>query len=141
MATDPEQLCMKNINYTRIRLIEEILTLMFRSSHIFVFWFSVFWSLQLHDFFFIFFHLVHLALQNVNKDYIIFLYFCNFVTKSDQKPKMKWDKQNIKIVSIFVVVAIRKKKRPGSIFSFQIRTTTKISGDIGCLVFSHRLMQ
>ena len=27
MATDPEQLCMKNINYRRIRLIEEILTL------------------------------------------------------------------------------------------------------------------
>ena len=39
METDPEQLCMKNINHTRIRLIEEILTLMFRSSHIFVFCF------------------------------------------------------------------------------------------------------
>jgi len=31
----------------------------------------------------------HLALQNVNKDYVIFLYFRNFVAKSDQKPKTK----------------------------------------------------
>ena len=30
----------------------------------------------------------HLALQNVDKDYIIFSYFRNFVSKSDQKPKM-----------------------------------------------------
>jgi len=36
-----------------------------------------------------FFRFAHLALQNVNKDYIIFLYFRNFVTKSDQKPKTK----------------------------------------------------
>jgi hypothetical protein len=28
-------------------------------------------------------------LQNVNKDYIIFSYLCNFVAKSDQKPKTK----------------------------------------------------
>ena len=32
---------------------------------------------------------LHLALQNVNKDYVIFSYFCNFVAKSDQKPKAK----------------------------------------------------
>ena len=38
---------------------------------------------------FLFFRLAHLALQNVNKDYIIFSYFNNFVTKSDQKPKTK----------------------------------------------------
>jgi hypothetical protein len=36
-----------------------------------------------------FFGLAHLALQNVNKDYVIFLYFRNFVAKCDQKPKMK----------------------------------------------------
>jgi len=36
-----------------------------------------------------FFHLAHLALQNVNKDYIIFSHFRNFVAKSDQKPKTK----------------------------------------------------
>ena len=36
------------------------------------------------DFLSVFFHLAHLALQNVNKDYVIFLYFCNFVAKSDQ---------------------------------------------------------
>ena len=28
-------------------------------------------------------------LQNVNKDYVIFLYFLNFVAKSDQKPNTK----------------------------------------------------
>ena len=36
-----------------------------------------------------FFCLAHLALQNVNKDYIIFSYFRNFVAKSDQKLKTK----------------------------------------------------
>ena len=36
-----------------------------------------------------FFCLAHLALQNVNKDYVIFSYFCSFVAKSDQKPKTK----------------------------------------------------
>ena len=33
--------------------------------------------------------LAHLALQNVNKDYAIFLYFHKFIAKSDQKPKME----------------------------------------------------
>ena len=33
---------------------------------------------------------------------------------------MKWDKQNIKIVLIFVVVAIRKKKRLPGLFSLRI---------------------
>ena len=36
----------------------------------------------------IFFRLAHLALQNVNKDYVVFLYFRNFVAKGGQKPKM-----------------------------------------------------
>ena len=36
-----------------------------------------------------FFPLAHLALQNVNKDYVIFFCFCNFIAKSDQKPKTK----------------------------------------------------
>ena len=40
-------------------------------------------------FFPFFFHLAHLALQNVNKDCVIFSYFQNFVAKSDQKPKTK----------------------------------------------------
>jgi hypothetical protein len=39
--------------------------------------FLVFWSLQLRDFLSGFFSLAHIALQNVNKDYIIFSYFCN----------------------------------------------------------------
>ena len=38
---------------------------------------------------FLFFHLAYLVLQNVNKDYIIFLYFRNFIVKGDQKPKTK----------------------------------------------------
>ena len=61
----------------------------FCSSHIFVFWFLVFWSLWLRDFLSDFFRLAHLALLNVNKDRIIFLYFCNIISKSDQKPKIK----------------------------------------------------
>ena len=34
--------------------------------------------------------LAHLAWQNLDKDYVIFLYFRNFVAKSDQKPKTKF---------------------------------------------------
>ena len=63
------------------------------SSHIFVFWYLVFWSLVLQFSFRIFFCLAHLALQNVNKDYVIFLYFRNFVAKSDHKPKKGLTKQ------------------------------------------------
>ena len=62
---------------------------MFLSSHIFVFWFLVFWSLSCVIFIPVFFRLAHLALQNVNKDYVIFSYFRNFIAKSDQKPKTK----------------------------------------------------
>ena len=47
-----------------------------------------------------FFRLAHLALQNVNKDYIIFLYFRNFFAKSDQKPKTK-NGMNETIISYF----------------------------------------
>ena len=67
---------------------------MFCSSHIFIFWFLEFWSFLLPDFLSVFFRLANLALQNVNKDYVIFLYFCNFIAKSDQKPKTKigWTK-------------------------------------------------
>ena len=36
-----------------------------------------------------YFGLSHLDLQNVNKDYVIFLYFHNFLAKSEQKPKTK----------------------------------------------------
>ena len=34
------------------------------------------------------FRLAHLALQNLNKEYVIFSYFRNFIAKSVQKPKM-----------------------------------------------------
>ena len=44
----------------------------------FVAWFS-----------FIFFRFATLALQNVNKDHVIFLYFCNFFAKENQEPKTK----------------------------------------------------
>ena len=69
---------------------------MFCSSHIFVFWFFVFWSLYSCMIFFPFFSV--LPLQNTNKDYIIFLYFHNFVAKSNQKQKNKkmgWTKQKM----------------------------------------------
>ena len=57
--------------------------LLFRSSHIFVSWYFGHFSCVI--FFPVF---SHLALQDVNKDYVIFSYFCNLVAKSDQKPKM-----------------------------------------------------
>ena len=62
---------------------------MLRSSQIFVFWCLVFWSLGCVIFFLVFFRLVHLDLQSVNKDYVILSYFPEFVAKSDQKPKSK----------------------------------------------------
>ena len=37
----------------------------------------------------VFFHLGHLALRYVNKDYVIFSYLCNLVAKSDQNQKTK----------------------------------------------------
>ena len=57
--------------YSKVRL-----NLMFRSSHIFGI---------LRDFLSVFFCLAHLAMQNVNKHYTIFSYFCNFFAKRDQK--------------------------------------------------------
>jgi hypothetical protein len=41
------------------------------------------------NFFPAFSHLAHHALQNVTKYYVIFLYFRNFVAKSEQKRKTK----------------------------------------------------
>ena len=42
----------------------------------------------MRDFLSGFFHLAHLALQNLNKDYIIFSNFCDFVVKTQNE---KWD--------------------------------------------------
>ena len=53
----------------------------------------------MRDFLSVFFRLAYLALQNVTKDYVIFSYFRNFVTKSDQKPKTK-NGMNETLVSI-----------------------------------------
>ena len=53
----------------------------------FGFWYFGHFSCMI--FFPVFFRLAHLALQNVNKDYVIFSYFRNFIAKSDQKPKTK----------------------------------------------------
>ena len=54
-------------------------------------------------FFFFFFLLDQFALQNVNKDYVIFSYFCNFVAQNDQKPKMKngMNETSFKEIKIF----------------------------------------
>ena len=35
------------------------------------------------------FRLAHFTMQNVNKDYVIFSYFSNFVTKPDERKGMK----------------------------------------------------
>ena len=47
-----------------------------------------------------FFRLAHLVLQNVNKDYVIFSYFHNFIAKSDQEPKTKNGMNETNIVKI-----------------------------------------
>lgn len=62
---------------------------MFASFHFGIFVFSYFGHFSCMIFFPVFFRLAHLALQNVNKDYIIFSYFHNLGAKSDQKPKTK----------------------------------------------------
>ena len=68
---------------------------MFCSSHIFVF--CYFGHFTCVIFFTVLSRLSHLALQNVNKDY-----FCNFIAKSDQKPKTKngmnkrWMSENLR---------------------------------------------
>ena len=62
---------------------------LFCSSHIFVFWFWYFGQFSCVMLFLLFLCLANLALQYVDKDYVIFSYFRNFVTKSDQKPKTK----------------------------------------------------
>ena len=51
----------------------------------FGFWYFGHFSCMI--FFPVFFHLAHLDLQNVNKDYVTFSYLRNFDTKNDQKPK------------------------------------------------------
>ena len=56
---------------TVTEIYRKLIQSMFLSSHVFVFWFLVFWSLYLHGFLSVFFRHAHLALQNVNKDYVI----------------------------------------------------------------------
>jgi hypothetical protein len=65
----------------------------------------------MRDFLSGFSRLAHLALQNVNKDCVIFLYFRNSVAKSDQKPKIDEDSnfaknQNINPVSFAELEAV-----------------------------------
>ena len=66
---------------------------MFCSSHIFVFWFLVFWSFFICMIFIPFFRLADLVLQNENKDYIIFSYFHNFVSKWPKTKNEKLDER------------------------------------------------
>ena len=60
-------------------------------------------------FFSVFFRFAHLALQNVNKDYIIFSYFRNFIAKSDQKPKPKNGMNETQILK--VIYQIRSQQQ------------------------------
>ena len=49
-------------------------------------------------FFPVFFHLALQALQNANKHYVIFSYFCNFIAKGDKKPKTKNGKNETLVI-------------------------------------------
>ena len=42
------------------------------------------------------------ALQNVNKDYVLFSYFCNFVAKTAKKRKTKNGRKQIKMSGVLV---------------------------------------
>ena len=69
--------------------------------------------------------LEHLVLQNVNKDYIKFLYFRNFATKSDQKPKNGMNKvKKYKLCSKLIVackiVRAYTDEKIGSKISYKI---------------------
>ena len=71
------------------------------------------------------FSLAYLALQNVNKDYIKFLYFRNFATKSDQKPKNGMNKvKKYKLCSKLIVackiVPAYTDEKIGSKISYKI---------------------
>ena len=70
---------LSTIDFTSIRLTDVFWIKYFHILVTLVAWFS----------FRVFFRLAHLALQNVNKDYVIFSNFRNFVAKSDQKTKTK----------------------------------------------------
>ena len=61
----------------------------------FIFWYFGHFSCMI---FFRFFRLAHLALQNINKDYVMFVYFRIFVAKSDQKPKTKFGMNKTKVI-------------------------------------------
>ena len=68
-------------------LSQFLFLLMFWLSHIFVFWFLVFWSLLLRDFLPFFFPSCSSCLAKCKLRYS---YFRNFIAKSDQKPKIKF---------------------------------------------------
>ena len=56
------------------------------------------------------FRLAHLALQNVSKGYVIFLYLRDFVAKSDQKPKTK-NGMNEKLENFWPHCEVQKKEK------------------------------
>ena len=66
---------------------------LFRSSHIFFFWFLVFWVTLVAWFSFRFLCLAHLALQNVNKDYVIFSFSWLRHQKWPKTKNEKWDER------------------------------------------------
>ena len=108
------------------------------------FWFLVFWSLYLHDFLScFFFRLAHLALQNVNKYYVIFSYLRNFIAKSDKKPKTKngmnetyFCKKERKPRAILDNSDFFYSERAGS--NVDLRVANKCFTDLGFEVHIHR---
>ena len=64
---------------------------LYRSSHIFVFWFWYFGHFSCVIFFLVFFRLDHL----VNKDYVIISYFLTSPPKVTKNQNVKWNEWNI----------------------------------------------
>ena len=72
---------------------------MLGSLHILVTLFLFFLHISCVIFFTLNFRRACLAFQNVNKDYVIFWYFGNFVTKTEEKQKMEQKKFNVRFTS------------------------------------------
>ena len=78
----------KSIFYSNVmKILNNKIVLFIPYFCLLVFWYFGHFSCVI--FFPGFFRLTHLALQNVNKDYVIFSYFRNFLPKVTKKPKTK----------------------------------------------------
>ena len=84
-------------------------------------------------FFQFFSHLAHLALQNLNKDYVIFSYFRKFVAKSDQKRKMGCYLQVALTFSIYTqAISIQPSE-----LTYILAQKKRETGNVGPLYIDH----